>query len=116
MNKKISVLIPALAFIPAPAYSQDVQQLFSQASNIAASGGSVPGAGFLSGFSGAWLFGSIIFGIIGFAAFGYGKKSTKYKPLLIGIALMIYPYFVRSSLVLYLVGGVLTVLLFYPRD
>ena len=35
------------------------------------------------------LFGSLIFGVIGFAAFMYGKKSALLKPMIIGITLMI---------------------------
>ncbi len=55
---------------------------------------------------------SIIFGSIGFAAFVYGKKQSSLKPLVIGVILMVYPYFVENPIALYAAGVVLTVLLF----
>ena len=61
------------------------------------------------------LIGGIIFGGIGFAAFVYGKKQGSAKPLIIGIALMVYPYFVPNPWVLYGVGAALTAALFLFR-
>jgi hypothetical protein len=61
------------------------------------------------------LLGSIIFGGIGMAAFVYGKKSASLKPVLIGIALMIFPYFVPQTWLLYLIGSILTGSLFVFR-
>jgi hypothetical protein len=54
--------------------------------------------------------------MVGLAAFGYGKKAVKYRPMLIGIMLMVYPYFVANLMALYLIGIVLTILLFYPSQ
>jgi hypothetical protein len=62
------------------------------------------------------LFGMILFGGIGMGAFVYGKKSGSLKPVIIGIALMAYPYFVESSLLIFLIGGLLTAALFVFRD
>ena len=62
------------------------------------------------------LIGGIIFGGIGFIAFVYGKKMMNFKALGIGLALMIYPYFIPNTLILYVVGVVLTGLLYYFRD
>jgi len=45
----------------------------------------------------AWLFWGLIFGSIGFGYFLYGKKQGRAVPLVCGIALMVYPYFVGSS-------------------
>jgi hypothetical protein len=39
----------------------------------------------------------LIFGAIGFVAFYYGRKMELMAPVLIGIALMFYPMFVRVS-------------------
>ena len=55
---------------------------------------------------------SVIFGSIGFAAFIYGKKQSNLKALVIGVVLMVYPYFVQNPIALYAIGGVLTVMLF----
>jgi len=62
------------------------------------------------------LFGSIVFGAIGLAAFVYGKKSGAFKPMLIGVLLMAYPYFVSETWLLYLAGAGLTAALFLFRD
>ena len=66
--------------------------------------------------SGANFLGSIIFGGIGFVAFVYGKKLATYKPLCLGLALMIYPYFIPDTLWLYIIGAALTAALFVWRD
>ena len=58
------------------------------------------------------IFASVIFGSIGFAAFLYGKKQSSFKALVIGMILMVYPYFVPNLIALYAVGVVLTVMLF----
>jgi len=46
------------------------------------------------------------------AAFGYGKKQQKPKAMLLGAALMGYPYLVDGALALWLVGAGLTAALF----
>ena len=56
-----------------------------------------------------------ISGIIGFSFFMYGKKSQEMKPMLIGVALMVYPYFVSSVLWSMLMGIGLITLLWWPR-
>ncbi len=58
------------------------------------------------------LFASLVFGGIGFVAFVYGKKQADFKSLGIGIALMVYPYFVTSLLWSCIIGVALTALLF----
>ena len=67
-------------------------------------------------FSASSLFAGIVFGAIGFAAFIYGKKQASFKPMLIGIALMAYPYFVSNTILLWGIGAALTVSLFLFRD
>ncbi len=59
------------------------------------------------------LFGSILFGSIGLGAFIYGKKQGQARPLAVGIALMVFPYFVTKAWLMYLVGALITVLLFF---
>ena len=70
----------------------------------------------VSDFSLANLFAWIIFGSIGFVAFIYGKKQASLKPLVIGILLMVYPYFFKSTLWLYVVGMSLCLLLYFWKD
>jgi len=69
-----------------------------------------------SDFSTAKIFACIIFGAIGFAGFLYGKKNRLFRPLIIGIALMAYPYFISGTFFLYLVGIALTAILYFWRE
>lgn len=64
----------------------------------------------------AYLFASMLFGIIGLAAFVYGKKQMFWRPLVIGVALMAYPYFVTQLGWLYLIGAGLCAALYLWRD
>ena len=64
----------------------------------------------------AALFGSLLFGAIGFGAFMYGKRMTLWKPMVIGLALMAYPYLVTQTWALYSVGCALCLGLFVFRD
>jgi predicted membrane metal-binding protein len=59
---------------------------------------------------GTTLIFSILFGSIGMGYFVYGKKQQAALPLLAGIVLCIFPYFVSSVYIMVLVGVVLTVL------
>ena len=67
-------------------------------------------------FSAGSIFAGIVFGAIGFAVFIYGKKQVSFKPMLIGIALMAYPYFVSNTILLWGIGAALTFSLFIFRD
>ncbi len=69
----------------------------------------------LEGFSLATVLIAVLFGIVGFAAFRYGKKNGEMRLLLLGIALMAYGYFVTNAWISLAIGAVLTVLLFFPR-
>jgi hypothetical protein len=59
---------------------------------------------------GTTLIFSILFGSIGMGYFVYGKKQQAALPLLAGIVLCIFPYFVSNVYIMVLVGIVLTVL------
>lgn len=62
------------------------------------------------------LIGNLLFSSIGFVAFIYGKKQSLWKPMFIGLALMIFPYFISQTLALFAAGVVGTALLFLLRD
>lgn len=64
----------------------------------------------------AALFGSLLFGAIGLAAFLYGKKLALYKPMIIGLVLMAYPYFVVQTWLMYAIGCGLCLGLYLLRD
>ncbi len=58
----------------------------------------------------------IIFSVIGMAAFRAGKRDAEPKVLLLGIALMVYPYFISDTLWLWIVGVGLTIGWFKLQD
>jgi hypothetical protein len=64
----------------------------------------------------ASLFASMLFGIIGFAAFVYGKKQVLWRPMVIGVGLMAYPYFVSQLWLLYLIGAGLCAAVYLWRE
>ena len=49
----------------------------------------------------------ILTGAVGVGYFIYGKRQTKFVPLLAGMALCVYPYFVDSALWLVVIGAAL---------
>ena len=75
-------------------------------------GSTAPGSPFSMGN----LLAGMIFGAIGFGAFIYGKKNAAWRPMVLGIALMGFPYLPMGTGVLYLVGALLTAALFFWRD
>lgn len=69
-----------------------------------------------SGFDIFALIASVVFGIIGFFAFMNGKKSSSWKRMVLGIALMVYPYFVPGAIWVCAVGVGLCAALYFWRD
>jgi hypothetical protein len=57
----------------------------------------------------------VLFGSIGFGYFLYGKKQKAIVPLVCGIALMIYPYFITNTILLVLVGIALAAVPYFVR-
>ncbi len=66
--------------------------------------------------SASGLFGSLLFGTIGMAALIYARKTAQWKPMIIGVALMGFPYFVSENWQLYAIGCALCASLFVFRD
>jgi len=67
-------------------------------------------------FSAANLIGGFVFGSIGFVAFMYGKRMSLWSPMFIGLALMIYPYFVSNDLLLWSAGVAGSASLWFVRS
>lgn len=63
----------------------------------------------------AYLFGAILFGAIGFAAYRYGKKTSAQEVKWLGIILMLYPYAISATWLLYAVGAALCFAIYYFR-
>ena len=61
------------------------------------------------------LFIGLITGVIGTAYFVYGKKQSRPVPLVAGMALMVYPYFIDSLVISIAIGVVLMALPFIFR-
>jgi hypothetical protein len=63
----------------------------------------------------AVLFWGVLFSSIGLGFFLYGKKQRAVMPLICGLALMIYPYFIASWLVMVMIGVVLCAIPYFLR-
>jgi hypothetical protein len=59
------------------------------------------------------LFWGLMFGVIGAAYFMYGRKQHKPVPLLCGIALGVFPYFVSNVWLLLVIGSALSAVPFF---
>jgi len=57
----------------------------------------------------------MLFGAIGVGFFVYGKRQKAIVPLVTGIALFIFPYFISDVYVLVLVGAALLALPWFVR-
>jgi hypothetical protein len=62
-----------------------------------------------------YLIGMFVFSIVGYAAFRYGRKSDHPLTLWLGVALMLYPYVVSRTWLLYLVGFALCAGIWYDH-
>ena len=61
------------------------------------------------------VLGWLLFGSVGTIAVGYAKMKEEWLPAVLGVALMVYPYFFPSGFVFWFLGIALTLLLFVPR-
>ena len=57
----------------------------------------------------------LLFGSIGMGFFIYGKKQRAVVPLVCGLALIIFPYFVSNVLLLVAVGVILMAIPYFFR-
>ena len=63
----------------------------------------------------AWLLWGLLFGSIGLGYSIYGKKQRAAVPLVCGLALMVFPYFVSNTWVLVGVGAALMAVPYFLR-
>lgn len=70
----------------------------------------------LSELSGPNLIGNLLFSSIGFVAFIYGKRLSLWKPMFGGLALMVMPYFIADTAMMYGAGALGTGALFFLRE
>ena len=57
----------------------------------------------------------LLFSSIGLGFFLYGKKQRAVVPLVCGLALMIYPYFIPNVIAVVVIGVVLTAVPYFFR-
>lgn len=62
-----------------------------------------------------YLIGAVVFGIIGYAAYRYGKKNAHPHAKWLGVALMFFPYAVSRTSLLYVIGVTLCAALYVFR-
>lgn len=55
----------------------------------------------------AYLLGAILFGLVGYVAFRYGRRSENPPLTWTGVALMAYPYAVSQTWLLWVIGAAL---------
>ena len=65
--------------------------------------------------SSATLLWGLLFSSIGMGFFLYGRKQQRAVPLVCGITLMVYPYFVPSTIWLVAIGMVLCAVPYFVR-
>lgn len=65
--------------------------------------------------SASLLLWGVLFGSVGFGFFLYGKKQKAIVPLVCGLALMVFPYFISNTVVLVLVGIAFAVAPYFVR-
>ena len=63
----------------------------------------------------AVLLWGVLFSSIGIGYFIYGRRQDKTIPLLAGMALMIYPYFMPNSIALVVIGIIFTAVPYFLR-
>ncbi|MBU0755160.1 MAG: amino acid transport protein [Planctomycetes bacterium] len=59
---------------------------------------------------------SLLFSSIGMGYFIYGKKQKRSVPLISGVILCAYPYFVTNPILFFGVGAVVTVIPYFVRQ
>jgi hypothetical protein len=63
----------------------------------------------------AWLLWGLLFGSIGLGYFIYGKKQRAVVPLVCGLVLMIFPYFITNLMLLVGIGALLIAIPYFWR-
>jgi len=61
------------------------------------------------------LFLGVIFSSVGLGYFLYGKKQKMTVPFTVGLALMIFPYFIENNVLLSGIGTFLSVIPYFLR-
>ena len=57
----------------------------------------------------------VLFGSVGFGYFLYGKKQRAVVPLVCGLALMVFPYFITNTILLVVAGIAIAAIPYFVR-
>lgn len=63
----------------------------------------------------SWLWWGLLFGSIGLGFFVYGKQQRAVVPLVCGLLLMVFPYFVSSTILIVVIGVALIAIPYFVR-
>ncbi len=63
----------------------------------------------------SWLLWGLLFGSMGLGFFVYGKKQKAVVPMVCGLALMIFPYFISNTIVLIAIGTMLVAVPYFVK-
>jgi predicted membrane protein len=63
----------------------------------------------------SWLLWGVLFGSVGLGFFMYGRRQKAVVPLVCGLVLMIFPYFVSNTILLVAIGVVLIATPYFVR-
>jgi hypothetical protein len=63
----------------------------------------------------AYIAGALLFGLLGFAAYRYGKKIERPRTKWLGVTLMLYPYVVPQTWLMYVIGVALCAGVYFDR-
>ncbi len=63
----------------------------------------------------SWLLWGLLFGSIGLGFFVYGRKQKAAVPMVCGLALMIFPYFISNTIILVAIGAMLIAVPYFVR-
>lgn len=63
----------------------------------------------------SWLLWGLLFGSLGLGFFVYGRKQKAVVPLVCGLVLMVFPYFVSNLVLLVAIGITLIAIPYFLR-
>ncbi|CAN5754119.1 hypothetical protein BH11PSE8_BH11PSE8_07180 [soil metagenome] len=63
----------------------------------------------------AYIVGAVVFGLVGIGVYRHGKRVARPRTRWLGVALMLYPYAVSPTWLLYVVGCALCVAAYMDR-
>ena len=94
----------------------DHQPVATEGLSVRCSGvpGLIPSGSCIQNMAG--ILGGLLFSTIGFFVLRYGRSTSRVGPMVIGVLLMVYPYFVPNAIIIYLLGIGLLAALFFFRD